>query len=217
MVFSGEASWRWRMMAPSTDRSYETFWRQAIRWLASTAPDPVSLSATGGTTPGETVQIDTTIRNEAFQPIRDASVAISVSGPADSTHEFHPALTDADAGMYRAEFRPEQPGVYRVRAEARHAGKVLGTPEEWLLVGGADMELADPRLNEDVLRRLATASGGRYLPATSAGELSALLTSRAPEPAPARRRDLWHNGWLFTVLIALLCGEWIVRRQAGMR
>jgi hypothetical protein len=31
MVFAGEASWRWRMLLPATDRSYETFWKQALR------------------------------------------------------------------------------------------------------------------------------------------------------------------------------------------
>ena len=41
MVFAGEASWRWKMMVPSTDRTYEFFWRQAARWLSSAAPDPV--------------------------------------------------------------------------------------------------------------------------------------------------------------------------------
>ena len=34
MVFTGEASWRWRMHLPAADRTYETFWRQAVRWLA---------------------------------------------------------------------------------------------------------------------------------------------------------------------------------------
>ena len=35
MIFTGEASWRWRMQLPSSDRTYETFWRQAVRWLAA--------------------------------------------------------------------------------------------------------------------------------------------------------------------------------------
>ena len=45
MVFAGEASWRWKMMVASTDRTYEFFWRQAARWLSSPAPDPVAISA----------------------------------------------------------------------------------------------------------------------------------------------------------------------------
>ena len=40
MVFGGEASWRWRMLAPAADRTYEHFWRQAARWLAISAPIP---------------------------------------------------------------------------------------------------------------------------------------------------------------------------------
>ena len=44
MTFSGEASWRWKMMLPSTDRSFELFWRHAARWLAGAAPEPVSIA-----------------------------------------------------------------------------------------------------------------------------------------------------------------------------
>ena len=48
MVFTGEASWRWRMMLPANDRSYDTFWRQSVRWLALTASDPVSADRARG-------------------------------------------------------------------------------------------------------------------------------------------------------------------------
>ena len=43
MVFTGEASWRWRTLLPTSDQSSERFWRQAARWLGQAAPDPVSL------------------------------------------------------------------------------------------------------------------------------------------------------------------------------
>jgi uncharacterized membrane protein len=32
MVFAGEASWRWRMMLPAADTTYDTIWRQMARW-----------------------------------------------------------------------------------------------------------------------------------------------------------------------------------------
>ena len=48
MVFAGEASWRWKMLVPSTNRSHEFFWRQAARWLAGPAPDPVTIDVPRG-------------------------------------------------------------------------------------------------------------------------------------------------------------------------
>jgi uncharacterized membrane protein len=217
MLFAGEASWRWRMMAPSADRSYERFWRQAIRWLSAQAPDAVSLSITGGATPGESLRVDTMMYNAAFEPVRDGAVTVEVIAPGGVSSQLHGTVSDVAAGIYRAEFRPEQPGVYRFRADARQGGKTIGAPEEWALVGGADLELADPRLNEEVLRRLAAASGGRYVPAAEAEGVVDLLRQAVPDAAPARRRDLWHGPWMFTLLVMLLCGEWILRRQSGMR
>jgi uncharacterized membrane protein len=45
MVFAGEASWRWRMMRPATDTSYETIWRQLARWITAGAQGPVTIAA----------------------------------------------------------------------------------------------------------------------------------------------------------------------------
>ena len=55
MVFAGEASWRWRMMVASTDRTYEFFWRQAARWLSSAAPDPVAITLPDAPEPGDAI------------------------------------------------------------------------------------------------------------------------------------------------------------------
>jgi uncharacterized membrane protein len=56
MVFTGEAAWRWRMLLPAADRSYDTFWRQAVRWLALPATDPVSIVAPAGAAPGDLLE-----------------------------------------------------------------------------------------------------------------------------------------------------------------
>jgi uncharacterized membrane protein len=43
MAFMAASSWRWQMEMPHEDDSHEIFWRQALRWLVSSSPDPVSL------------------------------------------------------------------------------------------------------------------------------------------------------------------------------
>ena len=71
-------------------------------------------------------------------------------------------------------------------------------------MGGADLEMADPRLNEQVLRRIATASGGSTSPAGQTSELSALLRSVEPEASAPQLQELWHNVWIFVAVMMLL-------------
>ncbi len=118
---------------------------------------------------------------------------------------------------YVARFRPDQPGVYKVSAEARRGATLLGSASAALLVGGADLEMTDPRLNLQVLQRIAIASGGRVI---SAGEGPALVEAlRASVPAAqiAVTHDLWHTGWSFAAIVLLLGAEWILRRRWGLR
>jgi uncharacterized membrane protein len=217
MVFAGEASWRWRMQLPSTDRTHELFWRQAVRWLSSDAPDPVSAVPLSGVMPGTTATIAADVRNAAFQPVRDAEVTMRLTLPGGEVRDFKPTLLDARTGRYAVEARFDQPGVYRLVAEARQGTNILGRSEEWTLAGAADLEMTDPRLNEDVLRRVSRASGGRYLAASDLSRLPSLLASARGESGPPRLEELWHSIWIFAVVVVLLSVEWFVRRSWGLR
>jgi hypothetical protein len=216
MVFAGEASWRWRMMMPATDRSYEMFWRQAARWLSMPAPDPVSLALPGRATPGETVALDLIVRDRAFAAVPAAETVLRVVGPDGSTRELRPVLAEPGVGRYSVPLGVDRAGVYRVNAEARADGRTLATPIGWFLVGGADRELTDPRLNEEVLTRVAEVTGGRYLREDEAGELTALLGAERGAAA-LERRELWHSPWSIGLIIMLLSTEWILRRRWGLR
>jgi hypothetical protein len=94
---------------------------------------------------------------------------------------------------------------------------VLGSSNRWTLVGGADPEMADPRLNQELLARLAAASGGRYLADADISQLPSLLVSAQQETVPPERQDLWNNVWTFALIVLLLSAEWILRRRWGMR
>jgi uncharacterized membrane protein len=214
MVFTGEATWRWRMLMPSTDRSFDRFWRQAIRWLALPATDPITIDVPAGGAPGDTLPLTVRVRTAAFLPERDATVDVQVTAPDGRLETIRAA--DTDRGFV-ARFQPEQPGVYRVRAEAQRGQARLGTASTSVLVGGADLEMTDPRLNVQLLERLAQASGGRVIAPGDAGALAAALRDAVPAATLAVRRDLWHNAWSFLAIVALLAGEWILRRRWGLR
>lgn len=217
MTFSGEGSWRWRMMLPHTDRSHEFFWRQSARWLSAAAPGPVLSLVPDAAEPGDALPLGVDVRDAAFTAVPDAQVAATLTVPGEEPVALTLTRESDRAARFTTTFRPERPGLYRLRTEARRASTALGADDRWFLVGGGDREFADPRLNEGVLRRMARASGGRYAQADDAGELASWLEASAPPPADPVRRDLWHQPWAFVVLILLLSAEWTLRRRWGLR
>ena len=217
MVFTGEASWRWRMLQPVENRSYEYFWRQAVRWLAVPAPDQVSVAVPDSSEPGDAIEIGVDVRDAAFAPVADATVDATLSVPGGDMRPLSMRPEAGTSGKFVSAFRPVEEGLYRVRAEARQGSQSLGSATRWFYVGGSDREFADPRLDEGFLRRVATESGGRYARAGEASEVASWLESVVPQTLEPERRDLWHEPWSFALVIALLSAEWTLRRRWGLR
>src|SRR5206468_10355384 len=84
MSCAGEASWRWKMMVASSDRAHELFWRQAARWLATPAPDPVAITVPDAPEPGDAISVDIDARDTSFTPVPDASVEATLTAPGGS-------------------------------------------------------------------------------------------------------------------------------------
>jgi uncharacterized membrane protein len=217
MVFAGEASWRWKMMVASSDRTHEFFWRQAARWLARPSPDPVAISVPDTSEPGDTIGVDVDARDAAFVPAADATVDATLTLPGGEERPLKLRHAGAAGDRFTTALRVEQPGLYRVRAEARRGRTTLGAADRWFLVGGADREFADPRLNEGFLRRVARASGGRYVPAAEAARIISWLQQSVPQNVAPEQRDLWHTPWAFALIVGLLSAEWVLRRRWGLR
>lgn len=216
MVFAGEASWRWRMMRPATDTSYETIWRQLARWITAGAQAPVSIAAMSPPVAGATDRISVIVRDDDFRPIANAEVAIQITAPNGDKRQMPAALSNPQEGRYAVAARFDQSGVYRVEAIAARGSAKIGTASRPVLVGGVDLEMTQPRLNEAVLQRLSSETGGHYIRAAQADELPALLRESRADAGTPEPRDLWHNGWSLLAIITLLAVEWVMRRRAGL-
>ena len=218
MVFTGEGAWRWRMLLPSTDRSCDTFWRQAIRWLALAASDPVAIRLPAGGVPGETLQSH---RWSPGMPRLLHSLAQRLTSgnvPAGQTEPIHAAMAPGgdNAGAYEARFRADGP-VSIEFAPRRNSAGTIGSAVAAMLVGGLDPEMTDPRLNQQVLQRLAIRSGGQLIAATDGAAVANRLRAAVPAARLAVTHELWHTGWSFAVILALLVAEWLLRRRWGLR
>ena len=223
MVFAGEASWLWKMRRPLEDHLYDSFWRQAARWLSAPAPDPIAVDTEADVRPGVPSVVGVTVRDEKFEPIRNATVDIVVRGPNGGDQALRGALSDSARGRYTATWRPSERGLFRVSATVRLSGASATTgrvhiaSERSVLSGGADLETADLRRHDDVLARLAEGTGGRLISERDLPLLTAALKQHVDASPTLEIRELWHGPWTFLTVIALLSVEWTLRRRWGLR
>lgn len=217
LAFTGEGAWRWRMGLPSDDRTYETFWRQVVRWLAVQAPGRVHLDV-GLLDTGMTGALVVRVVDDEYEPVAQAGVTIRVREPGGTTRSIAAVPDGREPGVYRATFLPASDGVHAFEAEALVEGRTLGRHDVSALVGGADAELVDPRRNDALLARLAESTGGVLLRDTAIDQVAQRIREAVATPsARTVQRDVWHNPWTLLVIVALLGLEWGLRRRWGLR
>ena len=119
LVFTGEASWRWKMMLPASDGTYDRFWRQAARWLTTEAADPVSLEQVTPAATGGDVVIAATVRDAEFRPAPTATVSVKVERANGAVEELTPTLVDGARARFTARVAAGDAGVNRVHVEAQ--------------------------------------------------------------------------------------------------
>jgi hypothetical protein len=169
---------------------------------------------------GDMLALRVVARTPLFEPLDATDAIVRVTRPDGRIDTLQATREAAGApGTLVARYNAEDPGIYRVTAElGGEAGTGTGpVASAWLLVGGVDREMADPRLDMRALERVATASGGRVIDPGEVSSLVGYLTAATPLAIQRVQRDLWHSGWVLAVLLTLLTGEWTLRRWWGLR
>lgn len=217
MVFAGRGAWRWRMLLPSEDRTYETWWGQTARWLTAGARGRLHVTARAAGSPEARVEVRVNLHDEQFRPVQDADVVVVITDPAGEAEEAR-AAPAAAPGRYEASAeRIAAEGVHLVEVTATLGGNAIEQGRAWVLAGGADPELADPWLRPLRLARMAEAGGGEYFDGSAVAALPARVQETAPSPARHVTRQIWHHPLVFLLLVTLLGAEWVFRRRWGMR
>ena len=166
------------------------------------------------------MRIDVVVVDEAFAPVLDAAVRVRVTDPNGDAREMSATPVVGESGRYAAEVAPSRRGVHQVSALVDRGSNALGRAEVAVLVGGADLELTDPRRQDAVLQRVAAASGGRLLDLgddEDIEDLAALLRARAVGEAAPIVHEMLDSLWGFLLVVGVLSVEWGLRRRWGLR
>lgn len=218
VIATGE-TWSWRMRVPEDDTRHARLWRQIVRGLVDTAPEPVELrDKADAYTVGAPVSLDVFVRDKRFQPRDGLRATAQITLPGGTLREVPVDESIEETGVYRVAFTPDDPGAHDLAfAALDDHGEVVGRIEERLLVDEDRREYQNARFDTDFLERMARATGGRYVPVDALATLADHIPWKADEATNAEqfRRHLWYWPPFLVLAAILLTVEWYIRRKRG--
>jgi hypothetical protein len=204
---------------PPTDQTFDTFWRQMLRWLVSDVPGQVQIALSSDeVNPRGPVAIRADVSDSLFLPRNDASVVAHVTsdGGAGAARDIPLDWAIDHDGEYRGTFTPDAPGTYTVRVEAKApSGAVVGDTA-YLRVADLNTEYVNAEMRAPLLRRIADETGGKFYTPATVGTLARDLAMSKHGVTVVNQMDLWDMPAVLLLLIALVTAEWSYRKTRGL-
>jgi len=218
LALTASDTWRWRMRMDSKSNAHETFWRQVLRYLVSGSPLQTEIGAEQDIyVMDDTVRIVADIRDKRFNPVSDARAIARVTKPSGTTVEVPLKFTTLnDVNTYSGEFKADELGQHRIELIATSTSIGPVSAKSSLLVSDLNREFFNASQNSDLLKRIASETGGKYY---TPGELQSLLDDLTYRRTPYSERvtmDLWDMPINFLLLITLMSAEWFLRKREGL-
>ena len=214
-------TWRWRMQMDAKNTAHENFWRQTLRYLVSTTPNPIEVQSERDVyAANDPVRLRGEVNDKKFEAIKDAQVSARITKPSGQFVEMPMAFNfpaeSADMNDYQAEFKPDEQGLYKVELTAKKGGATLGTAQSSFLVTELNREFHDAAQNVELLKRIAAETGGKYFPLSKAADLVEELTYLEGKNSERVSLDLWDMPFNLLLILGLVSAEWFLRKRKGL-
>jgi uncharacterized membrane protein len=226
VVFTGDTTRRWQQgpRAMNQDTPFMQFWGQLIRYVAGREGAVVREAGVSASVdkayyePEETVTISATVKNADGEGTEKASVSGVIIRPDGKQDEVKLEIVQGTPGKYTGTYDPKTIGQQEVKVTAKIDGLALNAPEKMIIdVGRPNMEFDRLDLNEELMSKIADASGGRYSHITTADFLIEQLNRDVTKRKVIEQIPLAPPLSIWAIFVVLLTIEWILRRRYHLR
>jgi len=231
-----DSTWRWYRPLRGMGRQspFIKFWGQIVRWLAG--HDQMKRSGGQGVVaytdkhfyePGDKPRIYARVTDKEGKATPFAEVTLELTRLKDNqTSEHRLPYVEGTYGDYELEIGGIQPGKYKGVVTATLTDpvtkrkEVLGSAEVPFRMSRPNREFEKLDVNDSLLDRIAEATGGKRYTLLSIDQLAHELRRRSRETGVYTEWPNWQRSTAlllpFLAIVALLSGEWILRKKRHM-
>jgi len=217
IVFTVQDSWLWQMLNDVDDVTFESYWRQLLRWLVSDVPSRVMVAAAGDqAAPGDPVELNAEISDRTYLKVNNAEAVARVTSPSGNVSEMPLEWSVTRDGQYKASFTPSEKGLYRVDVRARMGTDTIVSDPSYVASGDLSTEYFGAEMRAPLLRRIADETGGRFYMGDNISQLAKDIIFTDAGNTVVDRKDLWDMPIVFLLILALVTSEWGYRKVRGL-
>ena len=217
IAFPVQDSWLWQMLNDVDDVTFESYWRQLLRWLVSDVPSRVMVAAAGDqAAPGDAVELNAEVSDRTFLKVNNAEAVARVTSPSGNVSEMPLEWSVTRDGQYKASFTPTEKGLYRVDVRARMGTDSIVSDPSYIASGDLSTEYFGAEMRAPLLRRIADETGGRFYTGENVAQLAKDIVFTDAGNTVVDRKDLWDMPIVFLLILALVTSEWGYRKLRGL-
>ena len=219
IAFPIQDSWLWQMDPSMSleDMTFESFWRQLLRWLVNDVPSRVMVAAAGDqVSPGDPVELNAEISDRTFLKVNNAEAVARVTAPSGTVTEMPLEWSVTRDGEYKTAFTPTERGLYSVDVRTRMGTDSIVSDRSFITSGDLSTEYFGAEMRAPLLRRIADETGGRFYSSDKVADLAKDIVFTDVGNTVVDRKDLWDMPIVFLLLIALITSEWGYRKLRGL-
>jgi hypothetical protein len=199
------------------DPTHDLFWQQLLRWVVADSPGrvvatvPVSRLMDDGH-----VKLTATVRDKEYVPAPDAQVLAHMIAPDGGTATVPMTAVPSAPGTFALDWTAEKPGSYVAEVTAARGTTELGRDVVTFSREDGVSENFHTEQNRELLEKLSEETGGRYWKTDELGRLPNDISYSEAGISVRNTKELWNMPVVFLTLLALMGGEWMLRRKWGM-
>jgi hypothetical protein len=218
-IMLGEGMWRWRLNEfdrTETTAGFDELTGKLVQYLSTTDDKrkfrsyPVQQEFSDA----EPVVIESQVYNDIYEPVYGNTIEIDITNESGAKQQYS---YTTGPGNTRYSVGGLKEGVYRYRSRTQINGQAEEVRGEFA-VEQRQAELQNLTADFDLLKKLSSQTGGRFVQASSIGSLQQLLQQTDADTvihSEENYESVINLKWVFWTLLLLVSAEWFLRKYFG--
>lgn len=225
VVFTGDTTRNWQQVPRVLDQEspFLQFWGQLIRWSAGRSEQVEAKASVTASTdkasyePDEPIHLSAIVRDARGEGTDKAKVTATIRAPSGAFDKVNLISTRGPGGHYSASYEPRFHGTLEIEVQAELENEKLQAEKLTVEVGRPYLEFEKLDLDEKLLSRIASDTGGRYAHISAADHLVTQLNETERKRRIFVEQPLFWPPLFWAVFVGALTLEWLLRRRYQLR